>query len=927
MLQPKKPNPNQKSKRLNFTKGEKSPASYDVDWDKVRSINDNVVVQAAKMIDPIGITSYPDVYYAGKDLYEGKGSVGNLALNVLGALPMVGKAKVLFNLAKASKASRTVTGAKKIFKGVEKVAEKVNKATNPLNIPSPFKLKNQRTSSKQISKADVKNLALDLLDLGNVGADVTSVGKAATPVVEEVSKVIKKELETPSLIDKKKIIQYYNTDPKRGGVEKPGQLANVQYVPVSNSAELKMWEQQKLAFGTNQDGIMKKGMNPRKKYAAGSNAKGVGPNNYIPSPNEVLSDYNIMLAKADQQVAENSVVPIVALVGGLAQTALGMGKAKSGGDTGNFTVSGDVKDTTNPEFQSPIGDRFKSVANGMNNVNADVEVEGGEMYETPQGETGEFQGPSHEQGGIPMEVNQDIPEGTKVYSDRLTVGKETLAERKANRERQIANLEKTASQPLLDSAVKNAMQRKMAAIQKEEIADLQFQEQVNNMQQMADTVVAAFGTSMAGVQENPVGESMRYGMGTGADGVTEYDLGTSEDGIDPNEIDPITMQQIQTVIGSNPDGTWGRRDRRKARKFLKDKDQTGFPSWVRGGDGITKNQSDMELALGDPDFQKDFRKVYFGESAEPLAQEETLVQTEGAVENPIDTTELAQVQETVEGTTKKVNLPGTMLSRGLNKMGNKIGQKVKKLDEEGMIPGLGDLTGLFGNYLGATSGLKNAAEQRSTDVTHRNVFANAGKESQKQLDNAMNSIEAAKAQAIVKATATTQGGKRAGRNATRSGNVAKTMDWLYDTALNEQIASISAGAAGQVSDIFKSKASTALSADQLRGTGEHQAAMANEAAKDAYYSAKGVGLRDQALGIQNIGKDLNAMKENKIKGNLMKDYGKWFSANASGISNKNNSTQSKGNNLEIPDGKGGTISMTREQFQELMKTINPGKGN
>ena len=44
------------------------------------------------------------VYYAGKDLYEGKGSVGNLALNVLGALPMLGKSKVLFNLAKAKSA-------------------------------------------------------------------------------------------------------------------------------------------------------------------------------------------------------------------------------------------------------------------------------------------------------------------------------------------------------------------------------------------------------------------------------------------------------------------------------------------------------------------------------------------------------------------------------------------------------------------------------------------------------------------------------------------------------------------------------------------------------------------------------------------------------------------------------------------------------
>ena len=36
---------------------------------------------------------------------------------------------------------------------------------------------------------------------------------------------------------------------------------------------------------------MKKRMNPRKKYANGTNTQGVGPNNYIQSPNEVLNDY------------------------------------------------------------------------------------------------------------------------------------------------------------------------------------------------------------------------------------------------------------------------------------------------------------------------------------------------------------------------------------------------------------------------------------------------------------------------------------------------------------------------------------------------------------------------------------------------------------------------------------------------------------
>jgi hypothetical protein len=43
-------------------------------WDAVRNVNDNGLVQTAKIFDPTGISSYPDVYYAYKDMVAGKGS-------------------------------------------------------------------------------------------------------------------------------------------------------------------------------------------------------------------------------------------------------------------------------------------------------------------------------------------------------------------------------------------------------------------------------------------------------------------------------------------------------------------------------------------------------------------------------------------------------------------------------------------------------------------------------------------------------------------------------------------------------------------------------------------------------------------------------------------------------------------------------------
>jgi len=652
-----------------------------------------------------------------------------------------------------------------------------------------------------------------------------------------------------------------------------------------------------LAFGTNQEGIMKKRMNPIKKYANGTNTQGVGPNNYIQSPAEVMNDYNIMLAKIDKEVANDPRIPIAAMVGGLAQQAI------------SFAGAGGFKKT-------PV---TPPAANGMNNVKSDVEVEGGEMYETPQGETGEFQGPSHEQGGIPLEVGEDVEEGTKIYSDRLKVGKETLAERKEARERKIANLEKVASQPLIDAALKNATQRKMMAIQKEEAADLQFQEQVNNMQAMADTMVKAFGTSMAGLQANP----MEYGHGSGMTGVTKYVGGTNYL-TDPDPVNDWIYQEGDANLNGYTD-------------MIED-----YVNYTPGEDvgipkGYFKNQGQdipSTIDLKAPNL-KQLVKNTVGETADPFSPDGTAGGMFSNFAEDFKTSNPEMFKNSIpesigytpnlvpEGTETmtKVNPEGTMFSRGLEK-------GLGAIDKMGGMPGIGDLTSLFGNYLGATAGLKNAAESRSTDITHTNVYKNAGKESQKQLDKAMSSIEGSKAQAIVKATTNTQGSKKSARNAARGVNQIRGLDWLYDTALQQNIIDISAGAAGQVADIYKTKANVSMSTDQLKGQGEYQANMANEAAKDAYYTAKGLGLKDQALGVQNMGKDLNSMKQNKLIEKLMASgYGKWTGLDSKmNATNKNKVVPGKTSENKTSTTKTENASSTLSEALKSMNIVSDNAG-
>jgi len=639
---------------------------------------------------------------------------------------------------------------------------------------------------------------------------------------------------------------------------------------------------------------MKAKMNPKKKYANGTNNKGVGPNNYIQTPNEALNDYNIMLAETEKQVANNSLVPIVSMVGGLIQQGIGMAgnfAGQSGIKPGSKEALDKVLDV-DPNKIMLTGVNGTVAANGMNNVQKDVEVENKEMYETPQGQVGQFEGATHENNGIPLEVTQDpnanpekgkVPEGTKIYSNRLKVGDKTLAERKEARERQTANLEKIASQPLVDTAVKNATKRRMMAIQKEESADLQFQEQVNNIQQMADTMVKAFGTGMAGLQDNPVGDTMEYGYGSSSRGVMKYYNGTPPTGINYgqgynadmfkdfyakyNELNPggvMDMKYIQSDLGIDP----------KTEGFGK---VFGPGTYKASQDWLTANKDKM------PD-------GYATENVNAAGIKDSFDAT-GLVKPFVEPTGVLAGMEKYyqDGVAKKkaddllANPPGTRFSRAMGKIGEKLGTA----NEAGMIPGVGDLTKMFGNYLGMNAGIKTANEQRSTDITHTNVFANAGKDSQRMLDNAKQGIETSKAQAIVKATDVGRGGKKGARNSARGVNQMRGMDWLYDTALQGQIAEISANAAQQLSGIDVQKSGVAMNADQLKGQGQYQADMANEAAKDAYYTALGLGRKDQATGMQQTGKDLNAMRQNEIIKNLMKDYGKWFKADETGISNKN----------------------------------------
>lgn len=204
---------------------------------------------------------------------------------------------------------------------------------------------------------------------------------------------------------------------------------------------MKKKNKKKYAFGGSID--------PLSQYLQIQQQRGMNNPGNIPHPNEALAQNDIYRAQAMQQ-SHNSILPNVLELGG----GIGMGIGMQGLDFGSL-------------FAGKGKAAFGGVAGGV-----PIEAEGDEVVETPQGGLMELLGPSHEQGGIDM----NLPEGSEIYSDRIKVDDKTMAQRKLDREKKEAKLMKSLDKNKTDSALKNALERTQQTNAMQDERDMQVQQ-------------------------------------------------------------------------------------------------------------------------------------------------------------------------------------------------------------------------------------------------------------------------------------------------------------------------------------------------------------------------------------------------------------------------------------------------------------------
>lgn len=210
-----------------------------------------------------------------------------------------------------------------------------------------------------------------------------------------------------------------------------------------------------------------------------------------------------------------------------------------------FTLGKEVSNYSydSPDYNIPK----KRLANGGTVGSTAVEVEDQEVAETPLGDIMQFQGNTHEEGGI--DVN--LPNGTKVFSDRISIDGKTIQERKLKREKSLKKFTKAFEANPTDIVAKNSHDRTKAGLDLEEQHDLAIQE-------IANRSVQPKKMALGGQVGNPWDKLGMQLFNNGVPGlldenVYDFEVESPRKYIDAPSIQPdLTMRPLQVGTPSAP---------------------------------------------------------------------------------------------------------------------------------------------------------------------------------------------------------------------------------------------------------------------------------------------------------------------------------------------------------------------------------------
>jgi len=559
---------------------------------------------------------------------------------------------------------------------------------------------------------------------------------------------------------------------------------------------------------------------------------------YIENPNTTLAENQIAMVRAKQKAASNPWVKGLDVFGNLAMqvgtSMMNKGAANGEGADGKG-VAGFLSEN-NGLMNGMLG-----ATTAMGNTGGfayggkvPVEVEGQEVGETPSGELMEFNGPSHEAGGIPI----GLPEGTEIYSKRIKVDGVSMADRKKKRENKAVSLESLLEKNKTDNLVKNSLERT---------------KEVNAFEEDADNKIQQVVKQLLDSQEAPKTKFKQHAYGnTVGGGDDPFAKVKYYDKLSTNEFGPY-FQKYMTEVGKS-DLDWSNPQTMKDYQShigLTGEQVDGMPGTITFGNSIGKYGKTPGFNPGsttpNPDINFDAINNKF--NTLPISDDARLGEVTNRAYNP-----------------SPVAGGGTGVDDGSD--GTTSTPTGKSFDDMfGMTAG--DAVGIFGNLYQAFAPAKETERNRAGDTPNINAFKDYGKEGLETLDSTKQYVNQVRDEKLTDLELSRTAGIKRGRNSARGVNTLRALDLATDANVNNTKADTYSQFAQEMMSILGQEAGMENQRDRVVMEGEQLRDENDRKDRDNYFSQRATDKAAIGEGLTKTGGSMNEIKQRNMTENLI----------------------------------------------------------
>ena len=456
--------------------------------------------------------------------------------------------------------------------------------------------------------------------------------------------------------------------------------------------------------------------------------------------------------------------------------------------------------------------------------NPKVEVEGKEVAELPDGQVGEFKGPSHEEGGIKM----NLPEGTDIYSKRIKVEGKTMAERKLARERKIESLMKLIEKNPLDKTLRDTLKKIQENNDFLDEKDMLIQ---NTLHSYNQGIKRAYGGTLEDEDfedDEELNDEFSY---------ADYIEDEEED--DNFYYDDEEESEDESYMYEDEEEDYD------------DEDEEDEEEYKMGG-------TVKKFALGGP-------IPVFSSKVNPLIHNivnSYILGNDPLTQNIVDTSDRPGVEPIDSGVEKST----TPEKEGFNL--NKLFGDIS----------LGDAIGMAGSLKGAYTGKKNTLANRASDNPNINYFKDYGKEGLETLKGAKGVFQSTRDANLEDINRQRTSIVKRNNNSARGINTQRALNLASDSKITDAKNKVYQDYANKLSSMLLKQSDLENQQDLRVMSGEAQRDMNDRRDKDNFYTQLGIDEQSIATGIQKFGKNLNKGLERKLNAQALSMLSKWFNS-------------------------------------------------